>query len=247
MNKAYLLVICLLAASFTGCLADDASKLEEEQNTEEETIEPVGNHNNETENYDDLISKIANLTNQIENLNEQINILSDDLQSLEYYRYNPSENSSKVLSGWSCRWVEGPENNTSIQECGFSEVVEIIKEGNKITIVYLGERADAYPNNEDTYGPNAIANCTSQGLPITFMNAEGTTIGSYPYSQGRYFRADSSWDVKNECDLLEFDDHYEDYWSSMSILLPEEPVRVYYNGVMLSPTTGIVDSTFTFE
>tara|TARA_B100000579_G_scaffold64237_1_gene47483 strand:- start:285 stop:998 length:714 start_codon:yes stop_codon:yes gene_type:complete len=237
----------VLAASFTGCLADDTSdSIEQEENTEE-TIEPVGTDNNETEDYDELISKIANLTNQIENLNEQINILSEDLQSLESYRYNPPENSSKVLSGWSCRWVGGPENNTSIQECGFFEVVEIIKEGNKITIIYLGERADTYPNNEDTYGPNATANCTSQGLPITFMNAEGTTIGNYPYSQGRYFRSDSSWEVKNECDLLDFDDIYEDYWSSMSIILPEEPVRVYYNGVMLSPTTGIIDSTFTFD
>ena len=35
MNKAYLLVICVLAASFTGCLSDDTSDLEEQQNTEE--------------------------------------------------------------------------------------------------------------------------------------------------------------------------------------------------------------------
>ena len=36
MNKAYLLVVCLLAASFTGCLSDDTSDLEEQQNTEDE-------------------------------------------------------------------------------------------------------------------------------------------------------------------------------------------------------------------
>ena len=34
MSKAYLLVICLLAASFTGCLADDE--------IEEQKITPVG-------------------------------------------------------------------------------------------------------------------------------------------------------------------------------------------------------------
>ena len=39
MNKAYLLVVCLLAASFTACLSDDTSDLEEQQNTEDETIE----------------------------------------------------------------------------------------------------------------------------------------------------------------------------------------------------------------
>ena len=54
MNKAYLLVICVLAASFAGCLSDDTSDLEEQQNTEDETIEPVGtgdNGGNETNNY----------------------------------------------------------------------------------------------------------------------------------------------------------------------------------------------------
>ena len=41
MSKAYLLVICLLAASFTGCLGSD--KPEDESPTiEEDTIEPVG-------------------------------------------------------------------------------------------------------------------------------------------------------------------------------------------------------------
>jgi hypothetical protein len=49
MSKAYLLVICLLAASFTGCLADDTSdSIEQDENTEKETIEPVGQGNNHT-------------------------------------------------------------------------------------------------------------------------------------------------------------------------------------------------------
>ena len=68
MNKAYLLVICILAASFTGCLSDDTSDLEEQQNAEDETVEPVGNHNNETHDYDVLIGEIQNLTDEIEEL-----------------------------------------------------------------------------------------------------------------------------------------------------------------------------------
>ena len=98
MNKAYLLVICVLAASFTGCLSDDTSDLEEQQNTEEETIEPVGTHNNETHDYDILIGEIQNLTNEIDDLNEQINILSEDLEKLsdiiDASTYKPPANSS---------------------------------------------------------------------------------------------------------------------------------------------------------
>ena len=98
MNKAYLLVICVLAASFTGCLSDDTSDLEEQQNTEEETIEPVGNHNNETHDYDILIGEIQNLTDEIEGLNGQIDSLSEDLEKLseiiDASTYKPPVNSS---------------------------------------------------------------------------------------------------------------------------------------------------------
>ena len=98
MNKAYLLVVCMLAASFTGCLSDDTSNLEEQQNTEDETIEPVGNHNNETHDYDVLIGEIQNLTDEIDNLNEQIDILSEDLEKLsdiiDASTYKPPANSS---------------------------------------------------------------------------------------------------------------------------------------------------------
>ena len=41
MSKAYLLVICLLAASFTGCLGSDKPE-DESPTTEDDTIEPVG-------------------------------------------------------------------------------------------------------------------------------------------------------------------------------------------------------------
>ena len=80
MNKAYLLVICVLAASFTGCLSDDTSNLEEQQNTEDETIEPVGTHNNETHDYDILIGEIQNLTDEIEELRLEI----EELQASDY-------------------------------------------------------------------------------------------------------------------------------------------------------------------
>ena len=80
MNKAYLLVICVLAASFTGCLSDDSSDLEEQQNTEDETIEPVGTDNNETEEYwyNELIAEVENLTDEVKSLKSEINNMMYD-------------------------------------------------------------------------------------------------------------------------------------------------------------------------
>jgi hypothetical protein len=52
MNKSYMLVICLLAASFTGCLGSD--DIEPSIVKEEDTIEPVGmgdNGGNDTTYY----------------------------------------------------------------------------------------------------------------------------------------------------------------------------------------------------
>ena len=93
MSKVYFFVLVLLSASFSGCLSNEpeAQSIEDQ---DEETIEPVGTGNNDTEDYDELITEIANLTDQIEELNEQIEVLSNDLQSLEYYQYNPSDNST---------------------------------------------------------------------------------------------------------------------------------------------------------
>ena len=98
MNKAYLLVVCVLAASFTGCLSDDNSELEEQQNTEEEIIEPVGTNNNETDDNDVLIREIQNLTYEIEELNDQVNILQEEIENLsetiDTSTYKPPANSS---------------------------------------------------------------------------------------------------------------------------------------------------------
>jgi len=101
MSKAYLLVVCLLAASFTGCLADDTSdSIEQGENTEEETIEPVGTHNNETDDYwyDILNAEVQNLTNEVEELNDQISILQEEIENLsetiDASTYKPPANSS---------------------------------------------------------------------------------------------------------------------------------------------------------
>ena len=107
MTKAYLLVICLLAASFTGCLTDDTSDsvkqeestIEQEENTEEQTVEPVGTNNSNTEDYEELGYEFANLTNEINELNNQIDVLTESLQNLETEQYTPPLNSSITFTG----------------------------------------------------------------------------------------------------------------------------------------------------
>ena len=89
MNKAYFLVICLLAASFTGCVTDEVSELEEQQNTEEETIEPVGTTNNETDDYNMLIGEIQNLTDEVENLKLEIEDLKLEIEVLKRPTFQP--------------------------------------------------------------------------------------------------------------------------------------------------------------
>ena len=99
MNKAFLLTICLLLTSFTGCmgnsednddLTSEIEKLTEENKELNEQLanqtednsdltSDIANLNEQiqtgTEENDALISEIANLTAQIENLNERISIL----------------------------------------------------------------------------------------------------------------------------------------------------------------------------
>ena len=65
MSKAYLLVVCLLAASFTGCIGGEDLPTENEDDIEkeeeEETITPVGE-----DNLSSLQKQIADLKEIIE-------------------------------------------------------------------------------------------------------------------------------------------------------------------------------------
>tara|TARA_Y100000031_G_C8099163_1_gene327875 strand:- start:473 stop:736 length:264 start_codon:yes stop_codon:yes gene_type:complete len=87
MSKAYLFAAILLTASLTGCIeSGDELEKSTSPNEEDDILQPVGTDGNETVSHDELIAEIANLTEQVKELNEQIAVLSDDLQSLEYYR-----------------------------------------------------------------------------------------------------------------------------------------------------------------
>ena len=232
MNKAYLLVVCMLAASFTGCLSDDTSDLEEQQNAEDGAVEPVGNHNNETHDYDILIGEIQNLTDEIDNLNEQIDILSEDLQSLESYRYNPPQNSSHVVNAWHCSLEINEQNVTAgINDfCGIFPALEIKKDGDFITVNYKGLWL-----SEDIYY-NASVNCSTDLPGIKFYNVDGVMIYHFvgKYSVYSPFVEKSSegcsWTEQftSEASNLEYSDL--DLWNSLKFSLPEETARIEIQG-----------------
>ena len=232
MNKAYLLVICVLAASFAGCLSDDTSDLEEQQNTEDETIEPVGNHNNETHDYDILIGEIQNLTDEIDNLNEQIDILSEDLQSLESYRYNPPENSSHTIFAYQCALDYNQQNfsNGINRYCSWGPAYDILKNGNEITIHYEG----AWTSENLLF--NSSTNCSDDMPRIEFYNVDGVLIFQFYTSLSSM----SQFVERNEDGCSFTEDYYgsngyESYgklslWKSLKFTLPEETARIAISG-----------------
>ena len=226
MSKAYLLVICLLAASFTGCLADDE--------IEEQKITPVGTDDgSDDEDYDELVSEIANLTEQIEELNSQIDVLSEDLQSLESYRYNPPENSSHIVNAWQCalEYDEQNESTGTNDFCGIFPAFELIKEGNVITVNLQGLWLS------DNIFYNSSVNCSSDLPRIEFYNVDGVVIFDFA---GQY--SVSSSFVEKNSEGCNWTDQYAStnennieysnlgLWNSLKFSLPEETARMEITG-----------------
>jgi hypothetical protein len=157
MSKAYLLVICLFFASLSGCITDDELEDKSATTEDDDMIEPVGMGNNETDDYDELVSEIANLTDRIEELNEQIDVLSEDLQSLETYRYNPEENSNITIP---------LSHNISMN---------ITKMGNTIHITGPTYTASYYIWFIDNAGIEIMMNSMNQGYDRCYANGNWTS------------------------------------------------------------------------
>ena len=154
MNKSYLLVICLLAASFTGCLGSD-DIVDEVPVEEEETIEPVGtgdNSGNETNNYYynndtyyvngtdylELISQVENLTVVVEELTHEVKVLTDAIEEMQSSKYDVPENSSIIIYDY-----DTYNDDDGEEQYKLTPRYEFIKSGNTITIEYLGPRTSA--------------------------------------------------------------------------------------------------------
>ena len=231
MNKSYMLVICLLAASFTGCLGSD--DIVDEVPVEEETIEPVGmedNDGNGTNNYYynndtyyvngtdylELISQVENLTVSVEELTTEVKELTEVLEEMQSSKYDVPENSTYTLYNY---------HDASLAE------YEIIKSGNVVTVNYIGPYHA--PPQRWSYNDTSPVNCTDVTYQFRFENADGLTIASYSNDVPSY-RGREEVQVLMECDSLVTIDGSggpESYsiWSSMIITLPEEPVRVYFS------------------
>ena len=120
MNKAYLLILCLLSTSFVGCLDTD----------ENETLEPLGTDENSDSSYESLKDEIKNLTKEIEKLH-------DDLKSLESYQYNPPKQSTLTFRNYD-------QETEQIKE---QYIVE--KDGNNLTLTFVGSSPD-FLNSSDS-------------------------------------------------------------------------------------------------
>ena len=211
MSKAYLFAVILLAASLTGCIeSGDELEKSTSPNEEEDILQPVGTDGNETVSHDELIAEIANLTEQVKELNEQIAVLSDDLQSLEYYQYNPPENSTIYMYDYQS-W-EGESIVNYI----------VTKTGNSVHINYTGNRYD--------YGMNTSAgNCTYENQVVFYTSDMSVIMGGNVFDIASNFTRECSFAADN----LHGNEIYS-YYTTATFELKQEPVRIALYGQTLT-------------
>lgn len=250
MSKAYLLVICLLFASFSGCITDDEpeekSPIEDDETVEEDdTIEPVGQaeHNNtssnDTYNYDNTEnhyyfnneSYYFNETNYLE-LISAIEVLTDEVEKL---RMEIEEMKSSGYDAPENSTIEIKNSNSKQDDNGewYIEIMpqyNITKNGNTVTVVYVG------PQNS---GSPLSGTCTSANPFFRFENADGVPIAAI--AGGRDDWLARGFEVTNECEWDENDNNDRtDYWTTVTFTFSEEPVRMYTNSYYEGPK-------YTFE
>ena len=225
-----MLVICLLAASFTGCLGSD--DIEPSIVEEEDTIEPVGtgdNGGNETNNYNETNHYYYNndtyyvngtdyleLISQVENLTAEVEALRLEIEEMQSSKYNVPANSSI--------WIhdQHAENRD----------YEIIKNGSTITVEYRGDIL----NNFNYWNATYPRNCTIFTPSLSFYNVDGVMIKSFHGDSTGYHLWHEAYgefwmdgvEIIRECslDYISSGSDIRQYWSTIVITLPEEPVRV---------------------
>ena len=238
MNKSYMLVICLLAASFTGCLGSD--DIEPSIVKEEDTIEPVGtgdNGGNETNNYNEtnhyyynndtyyvngtdyleLISQVENLTVAVEDLTHEVKELTEVLEEMQSSKYDVLENSSMIIY----HIVENETGQSGPGDRHVEPLYEIIKEGNTIILNYVGY-------SRGSVEANSPSNCTVFTPGLTFYGHDGEVITTLFGNTVYEYELRDDVEVTMNCLHSGDSDRWYDYWSSMIITMPEEPVRVQY-------------------
>ncbi|MDP6587223.1 MAG: hypothetical protein QF535_21415 [Anaerolineales bacterium] len=219
MSKAYLLVICLFFASLSGCITDDELEDKSPSIQDDDMIEPVGTGNNETDDYDELIAEIQNLTNEIAKLRLEIEINRAELEKLGAGYDVPENSTIKIQTVNSFQDVD-----TGDWYLEYKPQYNITKNGNTVTVEFVGSFT-ATPQNETT----GDWTCTSGGpYIIRFENVDGVAIASY-YG-GAYNWLARGLEVTSECEWEE-EDNWDrtEYWTTVTFILPEEPVRFHWN------------------
>ena len=232
-----MLVICLLAASFTGCLGSD--DLEPSIVKEEDTIEPVGmgdNGDNETNNYNETNHYYYNndtyyanstdyleLISQVENLTAEVEALRLEIEEMQSSKYDVPENSSILIDRFNSRDFE------------------IVKTGNIITLEYRGVALTSNYFNTSA----ELRNCTHPDYTwpsLILSNGDGVEIMSLAQTHSLVYEDDTDelWEqdgveIIRECAIMDgyqntYYDTLNEYWSTIVITLPEEPVRVQVDG-----------------
>jgi|5B_taG_2_1085324.scaffolds.fasta_scaffold02266_2 hypothetical protein len=236
MSKAYLLVICLLAASFTGCLADDTSdSIEQEENNEEETIEPVGtgdNGGNETNNYyynNDTYyvngTDYLELISQVENLTVEVEKLRMEIKEMQSSGYDAPDNSTIEIKSVSSITNQSGGNGW---ETRLTPEMNITKNGNTVTVEFVG--------TPPTSASLVNGTCRAFSPYFEFQNVEGVTIAGI-YGGAHEWLA-RGFEVKDQCEWNENDNEDRTgYWTTVTFTFSEEPVRFIYN----------TDQTYTFQ
>ena len=253
MNKSYMLVICLLAASFTGCLGSE--DIEPSIVKEEDTIEPVGtgdNGGNETNNYNEtnhyfynndtyyvngtdyleLISQVENLTAEVEDLTIEVEELTEVLEEMQSSKYDVPENSSISIYYSTTKFDDdGQEYLHTIPQ------FEIIKSGNTLTIEYMGPKNSINGVNSN-YFLTTPRNCTSSVPDLTVLTVDSNVIMSMPGTMKNYI--ERGFTAVAECtvdpDFENNVDNMWEYWTTITMTFAEEPVRIH-----------IIGQEYTFE
>ena len=224
MSKAYLLVICLLAASFTGCLADDTSDSIEPVGTEDNGGNDTNNyyfHNNDTyyvngTDYLELISQVENLTVEVEKLRMEI-------KEMQSSGYDAPDNSTIEIK--SIRTITNQSGGNG-WETILTPEMNITKNGNTVTVEYVG--------TPPTYAINGT--CAGFHTGFEFQNVDGVSIAKI--NGGTHNWLTRGIEVTDECEWDENDNtDRTDYWTTVTFTFSEEPVRFIYN----------YDATYTFQ
>ena len=130
-------------------------------------IEPVGMGNNETDDYDELVAEIQNLTEAIEELRLEI-------EELQASRYDAPDYSVITIGSYESHQEWSEDGNSTVIYFDFIPEYNITKDGNSITIDYIGMGVGGNIGSKIESGA-----CINHSPQLKFVNSEGIPFSAY--------------------------------------------------------------------